>query len=75
MAQNNLGRNMIFWRTESSFPSEAQTLLGWGYGHHIRRGCMGPPPEPSPRQKHSRESLKVYAITFKALVKEKNTGR
>lgn len=38
MAQNNLVRNMIFWRTEPSFPSEAQTLLGWGCGHHRRWG-------------------------------------
>lgn len=73
MAQNNLGRNMIFWRTESSFPSEAQTLLGWGYGHHIRRrGCMGPPLNPL-QGRNTAESLKFHAITFKALVK-KDTG-
>ena len=81
MAQNNLGRNMIFWRTEPSFPSEAQTLLGQGCGHYRRWAAQGRPgymgllPEPSPRKKHSRKSLKVYEITRKALVKEKNTGR
>lgn len=30
-----------------------------------RLGYMGPPPEPSPRHRHSRESLKGYEITRK----------